>query len=146
MDRSLVAGVVALVLIANTSNSFGQSGAPRLVGTWALASYKRISGDGKVVRDVMGPTPAGRLTYDAHGNMTVQLMRPDRCCQSMAYFGKYKLGDAEQTVIHTVEGGTEPSFVGTDQKRLFQLSGDDLTLSTPLVDGVEFRLLWKRLR
>lgn len=47
------------------------------------------------------------------------------------------------------EGSTFPNWNGTDQKRLFTLSGDQLTLTnpTPSVAGAgTFRVVWKRTK
>ena len=52
-------------------------------------------------------------------------------------------------IIHHLELSAFPNWVGTDQKRYFEFSGDRLTLKTPPLtlsgrDQVH-RLIWKRL-
>jgi hypothetical protein len=55
-----------------------------------------------------------------------------------------------RTVTHHVEGATFPNWIGTDQRRTYELSGDRLTLSTPpMVRGGRrstYVLVWERLR
>ena len=45
----------------------------KFVGAWNLVSYEAKSDDGRVVQPY-GPSPYGRLMYDADGNMSVLLM------------------------------------------------------------------------
>ncbi|MBI5348590.1 MAG: lipocalin-like domain-containing protein [Chloroflexi bacterium] len=48
-----------------------------LLGTWKLisAEYRRKSGE---VIEIYGANPMGQLTYDADGNMSIQIMRQGR--------------------------------------------------------------------
>jgi hypothetical protein len=45
---------------------------------------------------------------------------------SIAYFGTYTIDESARTFAVHVEGGTFPNWVGTDQKRIFSVSGDEL--------------------
>src|ERR1043166_9590255 len=49
----------------------------QFVGAWKLISFERRTTAGQVSYP-MGPNPVGRITYDARGRMSAQLMRPDR--------------------------------------------------------------------
>jgi len=106
--------------------------------------------------------------YDASGHMSVQIMRPDRPAFAsgdhlkgtpeeiksafkgfVAYYGTYEINEEEGTVTHHLEGSLFPNWVGTELKRFFEFSGNQLTLSTPpmpmggqQVTGV---LLWERV-
>jgi hypothetical protein len=66
-----------------------------------------------------------------------------------AYFGTYRVKEKEGFVIHQVEGSLSPNFVGTDQKRFFEFTGDKLILRPPpvVVDGEQrtTRLTWERI-
>src|SRR5262245_23536227 len=109
------------------------------------------------------------LTYDAHGYMTVQLMRPDRPQRRprpvapdavlgtigelevigyLAYCGTYDVDARERRVVHHVTCALLPEMVGQDIVRTYELSADTLTLHTPpvVVDGRERRsvLVWRR--
>src|SRR5258706_11302940 len=45
---------------------------------------------------------------------------------TIAYFGTYSVSVEDHLVTVHVEGGTFPNWVGTDQKRLFTIIGDEL--------------------
>ena len=96
--------------------------APTLVGTWRLASYESRDGAG-AVQYPFGQGAIGQLTYDASGNMSAMLMKPNRppfASQDMrsgtdsevrdafdgfiAYFGRYTVDPAKRTVTHHVQG------------------------------------------
>ncbi len=138
----------------------------KLIGTWKLvsANYRRPSGE---LMDYMGDQPQGALMYDERGNMSVQLMRRDRPAFAandrlggtpqeakaalegyLAYFGRYTVDEKNKTVTHHIEGCTFPNWVGVDQKRFFELSGDQLILRTPALtirggDAVG-EIVWRR--
>jgi len=137
-----------------------------LVGSWRLVSNQEHRADGRVT-DVWGSEPNGRLVYDAHGRMSVQLMdrrRPrfasaDRAAGTpeetkaafvgfLAYFGTYTVDEKEGVIVHHVEGASFPNLIGTDQRRTFTLSGNRLTLSTPPILAAGrtsvFVLVWER--
>jgi GH24 family phage-related lysozyme (muramidase) len=54
---------------------------------------------------------------------------------ALGYFGKYEISLETATVIHKVEGGTIPFYIGTNQPRPFRLEGDTLTIG----DGKTWR-------
>lgn len=105
--------------------------------------------------------------YNAHGRMSVVLMRADRpkfvsgdpargtpeeikaAFEGVsAYYGTYDVDHALGTVTHHVEGNLFPNWIGTDQQRFFTLTGRRLTLRTPpmLDDGqtVTLTAVWER--
>src|SRR6185295_10883621 len=49
----------------------------KFLGVWKLVSYDSHPQDGPV-RQVYGPNPIGRITYDKAGHMSAFLMRPGR--------------------------------------------------------------------
>jgi hypothetical protein len=129
------------------------------VGTWKLLSFEEIQPDGSINRPY-GEHPVGRLIYDAAGHMAVQIMRRDRQFLSSgdpqqaapeeiktavegftAFFGTYEIDEAEQTVIHHVEGHLFPNSVGKYLKRRFEFSGDRLTLKP----SDNRKLVWQRV-
>jgi hypothetical protein len=146
-------------------NDVGSHG---LIGTWRLDSSETRWGDGSV-RHPWGPNPVGMLTYDEHGYMTVQLMRPDRPPRMprpvapdsvlgtigelevigyLAYCGTYDVDDGERRIVHHVTCALLPELVGQDIVRTYELSGDTLTLRTApvVVNGQERSsvLVWRR--
>jgi len=142
-------------------------GKEQFIGTWKLVSSEHRRLDGKLAYS-KGRDAVGTLMYDASGHMSVQVMRPDRPVfasgdrlkgtpeeiksafeRFVAYYGTYEVNEEEGTVTHYLEGSLFPNWVGTDLKRFFEFSGNQLTLSTPSmpmggqqVTGV---LLWERI-
>lgn len=136
-----------------------------LVGTWKLVSYVIEHPDGRPEQTAMGERPYGRLIYTADGNMLAQIAAPGRknfaksylmgatpaeakaaTDTYLAYGGTWRVqGD---TVIHTVEGGLFPNWVGGEQVRAVAWDGDRLVLSTPVMERaqglVAARLTWQR--
>lgn len=137
------------------------------IGTWELVSSEFRLPDGKAVYPY-GRDAVGMLMYNASGHICVQIMRRDRRVFASgdrlkgtteeiksafegyaAYFGTYKVNQEEGTITHQVEGTLFPNWVGVDQKRFCQFSGDMLTLRTPEVflGGQQMTgvLCWKRV-
>ena len=134
----------------------------RLVGNWTLVSYVTESPDGS--RGKPYGDAVGRLSYDAHGNMSGQVMRPGRLevtpgdWQSqqvrsayagyIAYFGTYEVSAVGDTVLHHVQGALNPGWVGGTQVRRMRFDGDLLILSTKVQKAgamVDHVLTWKRV-
>ena len=114
----------------------------RLVGTWRLVSYDTESPDGR--RGQPYAEAVGRLEYDDHGNMSGQVMRPNRARVEIAgnvqqvraayigyiaYFGTYEVADDGASVVHHVEGALNPAWVGGRQVRSLRFDGDRLILT-----------------
>ena len=45
------------------------------------------------------------------------------------YFGTYSVSEADNVIRCHIDGSTNPNWQGTDEERLFKLSGDELTLT-----------------
>jgi hypothetical protein len=134
----------------------------QLVGNWNLVSYVTENPDGS--RGKPYGNAVGRLSYDEHGHMAGQVMRPDRANVApgdwqaqqvrsayagyIAYFGTYQVNDAGDTVVHRVEGALNPGWVGGAQVRRLKFDGDLLILSTQVEKGgalVNHVLTWRKL-
>lgn len=67
----------------------------------------------------------------------------------IAYFGTYEINEEKGTVIHHVRGSSFPNWVGSDQIRFYEFSGDRLTLRTPPMQAggitVTSLLIWERI-
>ncbi|CAA9389038.1 MAG: hypothetical protein AVDCRST_MAG03-462 [uncultured Rubrobacteraceae bacterium] len=138
-----------------------------LVGTWRLLSWEnRGIGDGEVSHP-LGQDAAGYIMYGPDGYMSVAISRSDRArfaagdllggtaeerAQAaktyVSYCGRYEWRG--ETVIHFVELSLFPDWVGAEQERLVEVSGDRLVLSTRpiLLGGVQrtAHLIWERVR
>jgi len=137
------------------------------VGTWKLVSFEMRRSDGQVVYPFT-KNVVGVVSYDAKGNMSVQLMLPERPAFAIndqmrgtseeikaafegyvAYFGTYKIDEEKGTVTHHVKGSMFPNFVGLDMVRFFEFSGNRLTLRAPPIQAggiaVTSLLIWERI-
>ena len=134
----------------------------RLVGRWRLLSYETLERDGRRGRPY--GDAVGRLDYDDHGNMSGQVMRPNRprvelgdgAAQQVrsaylgyiAYFGTYEIGSDQEHVVHHVEGALNPAWVGGDQTRTLKFDGERLVLSADVVKAgqtVTHVLTWEKI-
>jgi lipocalin-like protein len=137
----------------------------QLIGTWRIVVFE----DRKDEKDPnsewtypYGKNPKGYFVYDETGHVTIQIMRappPAKFASGddkkptldeakaayegyVAYFGTYTIDEASHSVIHHVEGSLGPSYIGTDQKRPFELSGDRLIIG----DQKTWRRVLERVR
>jgi hypothetical protein len=129
-----------------------------LAGTWRFISGLGKSDQGEVIFPY-GENLLGMLMYDSKGYMSALLMDPDRPLFASgdmmkgtpeeleaaferfdAYCGTYTLDEENSTVIHHIQSAKFPNWVGTDQIRYFQLTGDTLRITAPpiLAHGVEW--------
>jgi hypothetical protein len=134
----------------------------RLVGNWTLVSYDAVAPDG--TRSLPFGEAVGRLSYDEHGHMSGQVMRPARAPVSVgrgeaqqvraayigyiAYFGTYEVNAAHNTVTHHVHGALNPRWVGGDQVRKMRFDGDLLILQADVQKGeqtIVHVLTWRKL-
>jgi hypothetical protein len=134
----------------------------RLLGTWELVSYESFEPDGRSRRPF--GDAVGRITYDAAGNMTGQVMRPHRgrvdsrdvqteklraaYTGYIAYFGSYEVSQGGDSVVHHVVGALNPSIVGTDQERRLRFEADRLVLEADVPKGegnARHVLTWRRI-
>jgi hypothetical protein len=133
----------------------------RLIGSWRLVSYETTETGARRGRPY--GDAVGRLTYDDKGNMSGQVMRPDRAKVELgdgnaqqvrgaylgyiAYFGTYEVAPDGQSVVHHVQGALNPAWVGGDQVRQMRFDGERLVLSADVrKNGATVRhiLTWER--
>jgi hypothetical protein len=140
----------------------------RFVGHWRLVSFENFDEKGVAT---LAAYDGGRITYDAAGNMSAQLMRSNRArltpgssgqpaptaqaeraaayATYTAYYGKYSIDPATGAVTHHVEGSVNPNWVKTDLVRYYAFSADGsrLMLSLKNAEGrVTGTLTWERLK
>ncbi len=132
------------------------------VGTWQLVSNTNVRQDGTKV-DIFGSNPKGLYVFTHNGHFAIVNVRPDLpkfasnnrnegtseenkaiVQGSIALFGTYSVADKVLTL--KVEGSTWPSWTGTDQKRNFTLSGDELKWSLPASVGGTAEVVLKRIK
>ena len=137
--------MTALGLTLMPDNATAQT-AKDLVGTWKTVTTIAIMPDGRRT-EPYGPNPNNIMVFDANGRFVVVNARADLpkfasnnraqgtadenkaiVQGSIAYFGTYSVVD--KVIIQKVEGGTWPSWIGSDQKRpIISFTGDDLKLT-----------------
>lgn len=143
--RALIWAVAVLAL----GPALGASDVERaLLGSWRLVSYEDKPATGPIDYPY-GQRPRGLLIYDATGHMAIQIMKnphpnvasgdEERATPQeklalldayVAYFGTYRVDVARGVVITRAEGDLYDVYVGRDEERSFELSGDRLTLKT----------------
>ena len=124
----------------------GQSLKDQVVGTWKLVSIYNEQ-DGKKT-NLYGEKPLGLLMLDKSGNVMTMIAQPD--IPKFATANRLKGTDAEYRAVvqgmiagfgtYTVEGDTVhiktivssyPNRSGTTEKRVYKISGDQLTTVNP---------------
>ena len=135
-----------------------------IVGAWSLSSYElRLKPSGTITTP-FGPHPVGRILYEANGQMSAQLMRPETSTFAsgdplhatdeeaalawknyIGYWGTYTIDARAGIITHHIEGGWFTNWIGQNQTRAYQLSGDNLSLDADSA-AWHAHLTWKRIR
>jgi hypothetical protein len=158
-------GMTALLLLSATCGEvLAQAQTPSIVGVWTLVSVT-VDRDGNKSQP-FGPNPKGLLIFERDGHFSLVAMRNDLpkvasnnrmtgtpsenreiVRGSTAYFGTYTASDADRMFTLHVDGATFPNWVGTDQKRIFTITGDQLRYTNSSRSGGEGTSLvvWRRL-
>jgi hypothetical protein len=159
-------GLLLTSAFALASCATAQSAAPAsLVGAWKIVEYAQTEQDSGKVRFV-NDRPSGHLIYSSDGHMAAWVTRNNRPDSGLVpsdavrvewqkaiiagYSGRYTLKAG--TVTHHIESAWNPAWVGTDQVRHYELTGDRLVIHTPAYrtsfDGkmIVSRLVFQRER
>ena len=151
MNRVISAVLTASALIFGVFLPREEAGAQtvkEVVGMWTLVSVT-LEQDGNKI-DMYGANPQGQAIFAPNGRFFIMFIRPDvpkfasanreagtseennaAVNGSIAYFGTYSVSETDKVIMYHLEGSTFPNWRGVDQKRLFKLSGDELTLTNP---------------
>jgi len=124
-----------------------------LIGVWRVVRFCEDDAATGKLSDPYGLSPSGFFVYTAGGRLSIHVARTDAIhpfahgdsdptpAESRSlldayfgYFGTYTV-TSESTVVHHVQGGTLPSYIGTDQQRMFRLRGDSLTIGAAPAGG-----------
>jgi hypothetical protein len=135
-----------------------------LAGTWTIVSAVTEQGGNKT--DTFGPHPKGVLTVDANGRYVLAIARADLpkvasnnrttgtpeenkaiVQGSITHFGTVSVNAADKTMTFKIETSTFPNSDGTEQKRPFTVTGDELKLTVPAASGGgTASVVWKRAK
>jgi hypothetical protein len=115
----------------------------QLTGTWSLVFTHSRRGNNKL--EPFGPNPQGLMILDGNGHFSIVITRPGppkftsndgmegnpeekkaAAQGSIGYFGTYSISETDKTFNIHIEASTSPKYTGTDQKRPFTLTGDEL--------------------
>jgi hypothetical protein len=136
-----------------------------LVGTWTLAAADDLKPDGTRVQ-AYGPNPQGLLVLLPDGRYSLQIYRSDRApfasgnkrqgtpaeyqaasLGMSAHFGHYVLDAERGTLTFQIEHASFANWNGSEQKRPFELKGDELSYRVPATpDGTVPISVWRRVR
>ena len=164
---TLTAATASLLLLAlafPASDAAAQS-AKGLVGSWTAVSSVVTLPDGKKIQ-TFGPNPQGMLIFDASGRYALQICSPNRPkfasnnrdkgtpeenqaavkgCNP--HWGKYTVDEKDRAIVFNIEHGMFPNWEGTQQKRPFTITGDELKYVVPTASvGGTAELVWKRVK
>ena len=130
-----------------------------LLGTWKMKSYVVTTPAG-VPTTPYGENPTGYLSYSADGRMQVigaadgRIVPADPTAADdelvtlyntmFAYAGRYSVEAEAGKVIHHIDISWNEAWTGTDQVRLFELTGNTLTLSTHATDA-HYLVVWEKV-
>jgi hypothetical protein len=65
---------------------------------------------------------------------------------TITYFGTYSVNEADRTIDIRVEASSFPNWNGTDLKRFFEVSEEQLKLTVRPPRGRSVDVLWKRAK
>jgi hypothetical protein len=125
----------------------------QLVGSWLMATNTTTGPDGTKV-DTYGPNAKGIAIFDSNGRFILITTRSDlpRFASnnrgtgtadenravvqgSLAYFGTYSVNETDKSYTVQIEASMYPNWVGTAQKRMIAIAGDEFTITNPAGSG-----------
>jgi acyl transferase domain-containing protein/thioesterase domain-containing protein len=137
---------------------------PDLVGTWKLVSWQLRTASGEVLLRPFGDA-VGYVIYSDDGYMSLSVMKANRTRSAsdnpfvastadnaaaaesyFSYCGRYDVRDGH--VIHHIEAGLFPNWVGESQERGYSIDGNRLSLAAPATVGsmeLVHHLEWERV-
>lgn len=136
------------------SSAIGQTALKdQIVGTWTYVSVDLVRPDGAHV-PLFGPNPQGQASFDGNGHYILMTARAGQAKftstnrmegtpeenkavvqGTIAHFGTYTVDETNKTITFHIETSTFPNWNGTEQKRPFIVTGDELTWRTAASTG-----------
>ena len=135
-----------------------------LVGSYTLMSAENVRSDGTNT-PIFGGSPRGYLVLDGTGRYILAITRggipkfagnnretgtieENRSVvqSTIAHFGRYTVDESAKAITFHIENSTFPNWEGTEQKRIFTLTGDELRYTVPVAStgAGSAELQWKR--
>jgi hypothetical protein len=138
---------VGLAFLPGNAVSQQKSLKDQIVGNWTAVSAT-VERDGKKI-EPFGPNPLGYMTFDTSGHFSYSFLRSDRpkfasnnretgtpeenkaaVLGNISAFGTYTINPDGSLTFHII-GSSFPNWNGTDQKRLIEISGDQMKYTNP---------------
>ena len=142
-----------------------------IVGTWRLVTFEDVengkvirrfgdkpnglfvyTADGHVIIHIANPAnpiciaPSKKSGPDKKDDLTLPECSPEQVRTlldgTVAYWGTYRVDAATGEVVHSVEADLSNGYIGTDQRRPFRLTGDQLVIG----DGKTWTRVLDRVR
>lgn len=163
---SIILGLTSLGTSAGWAQQKMGNANRQLTGTWTIVSVYDERPDGTKV-PLYGEHPDGLLMFDAHGRYSLQLCATDRpkfAANDRAkgtddedraavkgcnpHWGLYSLDQKNKIIVFKIEHALFANWEGTEQKRKFTLTGDELkyNVPNPATAAVNAVVIWKRAR
>jgi hypothetical protein len=126
------------------------------VGSWRLRGTERIDGTAPVAI----PNPQGLIIFDSAGHVvelitqgyrkpfaTTNRPTPEEALMAFntfaGFWGSYRSDEKSKTITYHPEGAVNPSLMGQDLKRTYELDGDRLVVtSLPGESNIEGTMRW----
>lgn len=136
-----------------------------LAGSWTLVAADLLHPDGSRTHDY-GEAPKGLLQIDSHGRYSAQIYKSERplfasgdkksgtaaefeaaVMGTSAHFGTLMIDTMTHTLIYNIESSAYKNWEGTQQKRVYELHGDELSYQVPArPDGLIPISVWRRIK
>ncbi|NTX39595.1 lipocalin-like domain-containing protein [Myxococcus sp. CA033] len=160
--------LLAVLLPSREADAGEKSFKEQLVGSWTLVLVDNVLPDGKRVQ-LYGAEPQGLLMFDGQGRYSIQILRAGRARFASSdksqgtpeenqatvrgtnsHFGRYSVNEVERTVTFHIDHASFPNWEGTQQRRTFTLTGDELKYIVPAPTtggtGAVGEVKWRRAR
>ena len=154
-----------LVMWVPASHAAMAAQACPLAGSWTLVAADVIRPDGVREHDY-GDAPQGLMMIDAEGRYTAQIYKSERplyasgdkkagtaaefeaaALGSSTHFGTLTIDTETHTLTFHITSSAFKNWEGTQQKRSYELNGDELSYRVPArPDGSVPLSVWRRVR
>jgi Lipocalin-like domain len=155
---------LSAILWVPTSQAANEMPFP-LAGSWTLVAADLLHPDGTRTHDY-GEAPKGLLLIDNRGHYSAQIYKSERplfasgdkkagtaaefeaaVMGTSAHFGTLMIDKMTHTLIYNIESSAYKNWEGTQQKRVYELHGDELSYQVPArPDGLIPISIWRRIK
>ncbi|MGG1948477.1 lipocalin-like domain-containing protein [Trinickia sp. NRRL B-1857] len=162
--RMFGAAIFACAAVASAGYAGAATVAPVFAGTWTLVAADVVHPDGSRAHDY-GAAPSGLLVIDTQGRYSLQIFKAERArfasgdksagtadeykaavTGSSTHFGTIGVDPKGGTLVFHIEHASFPNWEGEEQKRSYELNGDELSYRVaPRPNGDVPISVWRRI-